>query len=446
MRQFLRDLYDGETHLNFTRSWKVGIPLSVSLMVISAVAIVVVGLNLGIDFEGGTSWELPANGTSVSEVRSALEPFGAENAKIQVVGDATLRVSSDVEAEAIDVEVDEQVSGVLIEATGADEGDVRFSRVAGTWSVPAGDATADDVDAALAEAGIDDAVVQLDGEVIRVQAASNIVEITNALAEVTGGEPSDVSVSNVGPSWGETLTRQAARALVAFLVIIVIYLTIRLEWKMAIGALASVIHDLLVTVGVYAVFQFEVTPATVISFLTVLGYSLYDTIVVFDKLRENAPRTVVAGRMTYTDMVNLSLNQVFPRSLNATVSAILPVFALLVIGAWWMGAATIQEFALALFVGLMVGAYSSLYIATPLVVWMKEREPRNRQIRERLEARGLTGASAGGPVDEPVAVGATVGGSTPSAPQAPAAAGARPAAPAHWSGNHPPRPRKKRKR
>src|SRR5690606_34336001 len=121
MRQFLRDVYDGETHLNFVRSWKIGLPASVALMVISAFAIGFAGLNLGIDFEGGTSWELPANGVNVAEVRDALVPFGAENAKIQLVGDETLRVSSDIEAEAVDVELEEQVTGVLLETTGAAE-------------------------------------------------------------------------------------------------------------------------------------------------------------------------------------------------------------------------------------------------------------------------------------------------------------------------------------
>jgi preprotein translocase subunit SecF len=328
------------------------------------------------------------------------------------------------------------------------------SRVSGTWSVPVGEEqTAETLETALSEAGIE-AVVQIDEGVARVQAATNILEITNALAEVTGVDPSEVSVSNVGPSWGESLTSQAIRALIAFLVIIAIYLAVRLEWKMSVGALASVVHDLLVTVGVYAIFRFEVTPATVISFLTILGYSLYDTIVVFDRVRENAPKTSVAGKMTYTQMMNMSLNQVFPRSFNATISAIIPVASLLVIGSFVYGAVTLQEFALALFVGLLVGAYSSLYIASPVVAWIKEREPRNRQIRERLEARNeALGGTVSGPVDEPIAatVSAPAAASSSSASSsgreaAPSGSSTAAGRPANWSGNHPPRPRKKRKK
>jgi preprotein translocase subunit SecF len=436
---FTRDLYDGETHLNIVRSWKVGVPLSVVAVVVSALAIGYFGLNLGIDFEGGTSWELPANGVSVAEVRDTLDPLGAANAKIQIVGDDTLRVSTGIEADTVTGETEDQVTAVLVETTGSADGDVRFSRVAGTWTVPAGDTPAETIQAALTDAGIEGAVVQVTDGVVRVQAASNIVEVTNALAELTGSEPSDVSVSNVGPSWGETVTDQAVRALVLFLILISIYLAVRLEWKMSLGALASVIHDVLVTVGIYAVFQFEATPATVISFLTILGYSLYDTIVVFDKVRENAPRTTTAGRMTYTEMMNMSLNQVFPRSVNTTVSAIIPVACLLIIGSWLMGAATLQEFSLALLIGLLVGAYSSLFIACPLLTWMKEREPRNRQVRERLAARA--DAMADSPIDEPIgteAVGAVAA--------APSAAPGQSTAPGNWSGNHPPRPRKKRKR
>jgi preprotein translocase subunit SecF len=169
---------------------------------------------------------------------------------------------------------------------------------------------------------------------------------------------------------------------------------------------------------------------------------------VFDKVRENAPKTSVAGKMTYTQMMNLSLNQVFPRSFNATMSAIIPVASLLVIGSYIYGAVTLQEFALALFVGLLVGAYSSLYVASPVVAWIKEREPRNRQTRERLAARDeALGGSAPGPIDEPIAATVAAPAASP-ATREPASSGtaAGTGRPANWSGNHPPRPRKKRKK
>jgi preprotein translocase subunit SecF len=170
------------------------------------------------------------------------------------------------------------------------------------------------------------------------------------------------------------------------LIAIFIYVWIRLEWKFALSAIVAVVHDIIVAVGVYSIFQFEVTPGTVIAFLTILGYSLYDTIVVYDKIRENASRVTSNGRMTYTDMCNLSVNQTFMRSINTTLSAVIPVLSILIIGAWGMGAVTLEEFGLALLVGLISGAYSSVFIAAPLTAWIKEREPKYTAIRERLSA------------------------------------------------------------
>jgi len=146
---------------------------------------------------------------------------------------------------------------------------------------------------------------------------------------------------------------------------------------MAVGALAAVAHDILITIGIYALFQLEVTSATVIAFLTILGYSLYDTLVVFDKIRENERRAAGAAAMTYTEVTNFSLNQVLMRSVNTTITSVLPVLAVLVVGRFILGAVTLQEFAIALLVGLIVGTYSSLFVATPIVAWLKEREAAN---------------------------------------------------------------------
>jgi preprotein translocase subunit SecF len=202
-------------------------------------------------------------------------------------------------------------------------------------------------------------------------------------------------VSDVGPSWGKEITAKAQRALIVFLVLISAYIWFRFEFKMAAATMAALVHDILITVGVYSIFGLEVTPPTVIAVLTILGYSIYDGIVVFDKVDENTKVMAASGKMTYTDMVNVSLNQVLMRTLNTSLTALLPILSLLVIGSFVLGATTLQEFAIALLVGLGAGAYSSIFIASPLLAILKEREPRFTAVRERL-ARG--GGGVGGPL------------------------------------------------
>ncbi len=197
----------------------------------------------------------------------------------------------------------------------------------------------------------------------------------------------EAGIVDVSPTWGSTVTKKAAEALALFFVLIAVYLTIRFEWRMALAAILAVIHDILVTVGVYAVTGFQVVPATVIAFLTILGFSLYDTVVVFDKVIENTPKVGSDGAETYSRMVNRSLNQVLMRSLNTSFVAVLPVASLVFVGSGLFGASSLKDFALALFVGLATGAYSSIFVATPILAWLKEREPRYLAIRQRAEAR-----------------------------------------------------------
>jgi preprotein translocase subunit SecF len=318
---WLLRLYRGENDFDFLRLWKKTLVISGVLVILSIGSLFTRGLNLGIDFEGGVSWEVPAPGVSVSEARSALDAVGEGSAKIQTVGGDTIRVQGP-------------------EATPEHEAEVR-----------------------------------------------------QTLADLAGVDVAEVSVSTVGASWGDDITRSAVRALVFFLIAILVYLSVRLEWRMAVAAIVAVAHDVLISVGVYSVFQFEVTPGTVIAFLTILGYSIYDTVVVDDKIKENDRLVGMTGRMTYGQMVSLSMNQVLLRSLNTTITSLLPVISLLVIGAEIMGAVTLQEFSVALFVGLVVGAYSSLFVAAPVLVLLKEREPKNRTIRERLAAQGVDVAS-----------------------------------------------------
>ena len=191
----------------------------------------------------------------------------------------------------------------------------------------------------------------------------------------------------VGPTWGDEVTDKAVRALIVFFVVVALYISIRLEWKMAAGALAAVAHDIVVSVGVYSLLGVEVTPATVIAFLTIMGYSLYDTIVVYDKVREIVGRLGATERYTYPELMNLALNRVAMRSINTSITSAIPVLSMLLVGSVVMGAATLREFAVALMVGIVVGSYSSLFLAASLVSALKEREERWRLIGDKVRGR-----------------------------------------------------------
>ena len=369
----LGSLYRGEQQIDFPRLWRLALIGSLVVVVVSVAGFGIRGIDLGIEFEGGTAWEVPAPQVSVAEARDALRATGAADAKIQTVGGDTIRVRADIEGpEAVD-------------------------------------------------------------------------SVRNALAELAGVTGGDVSVTTVGPSWGSEITAKARNALIAFFALIAVYIAVRLEWKMAVGALAAVVHDIVVSVGFYSVFQFEITPATVIAFLTIMGYSLYDTIVVYDKVREVVGRVSATGRYTYTEMMNLSLNQVLMRSVNTSITSMIPVASMLVIGSFVLGAVTLQEFAVALLVGIVVGTYSSLFVAAALVARMKEREPAYVEIAERIRLRG--GGAAGG--TRTVAVDDAVLGEAAAAKRSTEARrpGSAPGtAPGPAAGAIPPRPRKKKKR
>ena len=378
-------LYYGETNINFIGRWRLWFTISGAVILVGLISLFARGLNLGIDFEGGTVWEVDApSSVSVADARSAASDAGLTNPEVQTLvaeGQRRVRVSAE----------------------------------------PEGNAT---------------------------QRAAREVEVSTALAKLSGAKVDDVNVNSVGPSWGKEITKKAQRALIIFLIAIVLYITIRFEWKMALPTLAALVHDILITVGVYSLFHFEVTPATVVAILTILGYSIYDGIVVFDKIDENTKALAMGGRMTYSEMCNMSLNQVLMRTLNTSIMALLPVLSLLLIGSFVLGAATLQDFALALFVGLASGMYSSIFIASPLLAMMKEREPRWRQLRERLARRApgfpaaepaLAGASAGGGSRAPI-VSVDPGGDGAQRPVPPRPSGSTPA------GVIPPRPRKKRRR
>jgi preprotein translocase subunit SecF len=341
-RHTLADLYHERTHFEFIeRSWRWAL-LSGTLILISAVAFAISGLNLGIDFEGGTQWQFTVSSAtgsaSVTDVRNAIDPLGLGDAKVLIVGSNSVRVQA------------------------------------------------------------------------KNLSPAQQTKITAALAKYGGIQDAQVSVTNVGPTWGSKVSSKALRALFVFFLVIAGYLSFRFEWRMALAAIIAVVHDILITIGVYAVTGFEVTPATVVAFLTILGFSLYDTVVVFDKVKDNQARLGTVRGDTYSAMVNRSLNQVLMRSINTSIVALLPVASLLFVGTYVFGGLALRDFALALFVGLITGAYSSIFVATPILAWLKEREPRYRALRERAAADLAKAAvvapvapvAGGTPVDVPV--------------------------------------------
>jgi preprotein translocase subunit SecF len=249
----------------------------------------------------------------------------------------------------------------------------------------------EDVRAELRDLGYADARVQITGDgFVQVQTEAldpdQQDELVTAVAAVAGDQVNDINVSAVGPTFGAEVTRKAIEALVVFLVLVSLFIAWRFEWKMALAALAALFHDLVIAGGIYSLLGFVVTPSTIIAVLTILGYSLYDTVVVFDKVTENVHES--SSKLTYTQIVNLSMNQVLMRSINTSLTSLLPVGALLLVGFLSIGAETLKEFALALFIGIAVGTYSSLFVASPLLDIWKEREPEWERRQRRADKAG----------------------------------------------------------
>jgi preprotein translocase subunit SecF len=373
-------LYRGQTAVDFYGHRRIGLIVAIVIVVVTFGSLFTQGLNLGLDFEGGQAWDVPASETfDVDEAEQVLSDNG-----VDVAGSKIQRRDSETRSViAIQIEV---------------------------------------VDEATATA------------------------LTAGFAEASGVEAADLNFEFTSSSWGEDITRAALRALVIFLIIVAIFISIRFEWRMAIAALVAMAHDVLFAVGVYTVFQFEVTPATVIAFLTILGYSLYDTIVVFDRVQENEGK--YAGvRMPYPDVVNISMNQVLMRSINTSISSLLPVASLLLIGSGLLGAVALREFALALLVGMVAGIYSSIFVASPLLASLRANVGRTSR-RERLTGEDLRAAVVGAGVSGRVLINESStdadGKDVVASPKI-----AEPDSvhqPAERILSHPPRPRKKKKR
>jgi len=247
---------------------------------------------------------------------------------------------------------------------------------------------------ALASTGIKTEVIAqtVGSDKVRIQTGviTNLQSeaIQDALAKEFQVNRDTIDTQVVGPSWGADITHKALYGLFAFLFVVVLFLSLAFEPKMAISAIVAVIHDVLITVGIYALVGFDVTPATVIGFLTILGYSLYDTVVVFDKVRENTRGLTGGSRMTYSQAANHAVNQTLVRSINTSLIALLPVASILFVGAGLLGAGTLKDLSLALFVGLATGTYSSIFVATPLLASLHEREPAMQALARRVAAKG----------------------------------------------------------
>lgn len=354
-------LYRGQTAVNFHARRRFGVIVSGVLILATFLSLGVRGLDLGIDFSGGTSWDVPAENFNVADATAVLDAAG-------------------VSTEGARIQTRESESGSFVKVQ----------------------------------------VESLPG--------AEVDELRSSFAVAAGVAVDDVSVNLVSASWGSDITAKAIRALVIFLIAVSIFISLRFEWRMAVAAILAMVHDVVISVGIYSIAGFVVTPATVIAFLTILGYSLYDTIVVFDRIRENETR-FASHRVTYADIVNVSMNQVIMRSVNTSLSSVLPVVSLLLIGAGLLGASTLSEFGIALLIGMLTGTYSSIFVAAPLLSLLKIRtnEYRDRK-RESATGDSLRNMVVGGNPSR--------GGSDGTGPRTDAASIL----------SHEPRPRRKRRR
>jgi preprotein translocase subunit SecF len=378
----LSRLYHGETKIDFLGKRKIWFGISGAVLLMSIISMVTQGFNYGIEFEGGIAVQAPV----------------AEDGP-----------AGDLDDSELIAEVRDAVSafgGGTAQIQVATEGDERI------------------------------VLVQTE----EIADAEEQQELKAAVSESVGATEAETTFQSIGRKWGEEITQKAVRALVIFLVVILAFISWRFEWKMGVAAIVALIHDLTITAGVYSLIGFEVTPSTVIAILTILGYSLYDTVVVFDKVEEETTLFAGSGRTTYQEAANIAMNQVFARSLNTSLTTLIPVAALLFVGAGLAGAETLKDLALALFVGILAGTYSSIFIATPVLSMMKESEPHYRNVREKVmrEAKREAAAAPLAPV-EPAEVGAAT-----STVARPPSTSSRPAAARPRAGTKKAKRRKKR--
>jgi len=311
-------LYSGDVSIDFVGRRNTWYLVSLAIVLVAVAALVLRGLNFGIEFRGGV------------EFRSQIVN---PSSNVQTVQDAVIGTEIEAAANPVVVSSGEDTIRVQTEPLSLDQRDV-------------------------------------------VQQA------------ILGAGATEVSPSSIGPSWGQTVANKALLGLFVFVVLVLLFIWAYFrEWRMSAAAVVALAHDLVITVGVYSLSGFEVTPATVTGLLTILGYSLYDTVVVFDKVRENTRGIVTSTRRTYADAANVAVNQTLVRSINTSIAALLPVGAILYVGAFQLGSGPLKDLALALFVGMAAGTFSSIFIATPLLAQLKMREPAMLAQAKRVASR-----------------------------------------------------------
>jgi len=318
----LRTLYRGESRYGFIQYRRRWYLASAVILLICVISFAVRGFNFGVEFAGGSQFQVQNSGThlTTTEVSNAF-------AKAGLAGQNT--------AQKVGVGSTESI---LIQTKKIGATDTIVASVAKELGIPA----------------------------------------------------NKINATTVSSDWGHGITVKALQGLVIFLIVVSIYISIRFQWRMAVGGIAALLHDLVVAAGIYSLVGFEVTPSTVVGLLTILGFSLYDTVVVYDKVAENSKDLLAGARMTYSEAANIAVNQTLMRSINTSLIALLPVAGLLFVGAGLLGVGTIKDLALILFVGLLSGAYSSLFLATPIVVELTEREPAYKALTKRVAAKRAT--------------------------------------------------------
>ena len=327
--RFTNELYSGKRSFDIVGKRKIWYITSGILLVITIGALIINGLNLGIEFKGGAEFVFPAKNISVAQGRSAAADAGVQGAVVVQIGQDRMSITT---------------PPLTSEET---------------------------------------------------------IAFTKAISKSLNIPIDQIDVQTVGPSWGKDITKHAMQALIVFIVAVMIFLWLYFQWRMSVAALVAFIHDVVITIGVYALFHIEVTPATVVGILTILGYSLYDTVVVFDKVKENTKDIEKQGRYTYADAANLAVNQTLVRSINTSVVALLPVGAILFVGVGILQAGTLKDLALALFVGIGVGTYSSIFVATPILVQLEQTDPKVKALNARVAARrGTTERMTNSAIDD----------------------------------------------
>jgi preprotein translocase subunit SecF len=357
MTHFYQRLYRGETRINFIGSRFRWYLASGVLILVCVLSFIFRGFNEGVEFKGGSTFQIPVAGTSIttSDANQAFVNAGFPPAEApQSVGSGSSKQ------------------------------------------------------------------IVINTETLNPAQQDHVV---SSVAQQLGVEQSKISPQTFSSRWGHDTTVSALQGLVIFLIAVSIYISLRFQWRMAVGGMLALLHDLLVAAGIYSLVGFELTPSTIVGLLTILGFSLYDTVVVYDKVAENSKDILAGSRMTYSEAANLAVNQTLMRSINTSLIALLPVGGLLFVGAGILGVGTIKDLALILFVGLASGAYSSLFLATPIVVDLTEREAQYKALTNRVVAKRASEAKR---AEEAALTGAPAVSKRTGAPAPAPRVGARP--------------------